>query len=390
MVGTDTVTVAGWAEDFDGLMGRVGPCFARRDLRARAGGYVRGLLGRVERKNGWQLAEYLGDATPYGVQRLLGRASWDADAVRDEVRRYAADHLLAPGEGGALVVDETGFLKKGSKSAGVQRQYSGTAGRVENCQVGVFLALAGSRGRALVDRELYLPEGWCGDRARRKAAGVPDDVAFATKPVLGVRMLDRAFAAGLRPAWVLADEVYGSDGKFRRHLEALGQPFVLAVSSQQRLWVGLRQRRVDQIADELPAAAWHRLSAGDGSKGPRAYDWAAGRLGGERPHGLVRWVLVRRSIPDPGDRAYHLCLAPPDAAGADLAVAAGMRWSVESCFEAGKQEAGLDEYEVRSWAGWHRHVTLSMLALAFLAAVRARAAGGKGGGVRLRRPTWSR
>lgn len=372
--GTDADAVVEWAADLDLLLERVGPSFSRRDLRGRAGGYVRGLLGRVERKNGWQVAEYLGDDAPYGVQRLLGRARWDADEVRDEVRRYAAEHLLAPGETGVLVVDETGFLKKGGKSAGVQRQYSGTAGRIENCQVGVFLALSGSRGRALVDRELYLPEGWCGDAARREAAGVPVDAKFATKPALALRMLDRAFAAGLEPAWVLADEVYGSDSKFRRHLEGLGQPFVVAVKGDQRLWVDLAQRRVDQIAGELPADAWHRLSVGDGSKGPRAYDWAAGRLGGERPHGLVKWVLVRRGIADPADLAYYLCLAPPGAGGADLAVAAGMRWSIESCFEAGKQEAGLDDYEVRSWDGWYRHVTLSMLALAFLAAVRAKAA----------------
>ena len=389
-MGTDAVTVEGWAADFGGLMERVGPCFARRDLRARAGGYVRGLLGRVDRKNGWQVAEYLGDATPHGVQRLLGRARWDADRVRDEVRRYAAEHLLAPGEGGVLVVDETGFLKKGDRSVGVQRQYSGTAGRIENCQVGVFLAPAGSRGRALVDRELYLPEGWCGDRARRTAAGVPEAVAFATKPALALRMLDRAFAAGLRPGWVLADEVYGNDPKFRRHLEGLGQPFVAAVGCHQRLWVGLEQRRVDAVVAGLPAAAWHRLSCGDGAKGPRAYDWAGGRLGGDRPDGLCKWVLVRRAVADPADRAYYLCLAPRDATVNGLALAAGLRWSVESCFEAAKQEAGLDEYEVRSWAGWHRHVTLSMLALAFLAAARARAAAGKGGGVRLRRATWSR
>src|SRR5215207_2223840 len=371
---TEAPVVERWSEDFGSLLDRVGPCFGRHDLRARAGGYVRGLLGRVERKNGWQVAEYLGDEKPYGVQRLLGRASWDAGAVRDEVRRYAAEHLLDGGEGGVLVVDETGFLKKGEKSAGVQRQYSGTAGRVENCQVGVFLALAGSRGRALVDRELYLPQGWCDDRARCQEAGVPGGVTFATKPALALRMVDRALAAGLEPDWVLADEVYGNDSKFRRHMEALGQPFVVAVGARQRLWVEFRQRRVDEVADELPASAWRRLSVGDGSKGPREYDWAAGRLGGERPHGLVRWVLVRRSLADPKERAYYLCLAPPGATGADLAAAAGRRWAVECCFEAAKQETGLGHYEVRSWGGWYRHVTLSMLALAFLAAVRAREA----------------
>ena len=383
-----------WGAEFDGLLMRVGPCFGRHDLRARAGRYVRGLLGRVERKNGWQLAEHLGDEKPYGVQRLLGRARWDADSVRDETRRYAAGHLLAGGEGGVLIVDETGFLKKGDRSVGVQRQYSGTAGRIENCQVGVFLALAGSRGRALIDRELYLPQGWCDDPARRGRAGVPGDVKFATKPQLALRMLDRAFAAGLEPAWVLADEVYGNDSKFRRHLEGLGQPYVVAVKGDQRLWVDFVQRRVDRVADELPADAWHRWSAGDGSKGPRAYDWAAGRLGGEGPNGLVKWVLVRRSIPDPADRAYYLCLAPPGATGEDLARAAGKRWSVECCFEAAKQETGLDQYEVRSWAGWYRHVTLSMLALAFLAAVRARAAAADSGRGRMgekgRRRTWSR
>jgi hypothetical protein len=274
---TEAPAVERWAEDFGGLLERVGPCFGRRDLRARAGGYVRGLLGRVDRKNGWQVAEYLGDEKPYGVQRLLGRASWDADAVRDEARRYAAEHLLGGGEGGVLIVDETGFLKKGDRSAGVQRQYSGTAGRIENCQVGVFLALAGAHGRALVDRELYLPDGWCQDRARCKAAGEPGGVWFATKSALALRMVDRALAAVLEPDWVLADEVYGNDSKFRSHLEGLGRPFVVAVGAQQRLWVDSRQRRVDEVAEELPASAWHRLSAGDGSKGPREYDWAAGR-----------------------------------------------------------------------------------------------------------------
>ena len=366
--------VRGWAAKFDAMMEQVGPCFSRRDLHKRADGYVRGLLGRVDRKNAWQVAEYLGEDKPYGIQRLLGRARWDADALRDEVRRYAVDHLLSEGEGGVLVVDETGFLKKGDKSVGVQRQYSGTAGRIENCQVGVFLALSGSRGRALVDRALYLPQGWCDDKPRRKAAGVPEEVKFATKPTLALRMLDRAFDAGLNPAWVLADEAYGNDSKFRHHLEALGQPYVVAVSCQQRLWMDLEQRRIDRIADELPADAWRRLSVGEGAKGPREYDWAAGKLGGERPHGLVKWVLVRRSIGEPAERAYYLCLAPAAADGKDLAAAAGARWSIECCFEETKQEAGLDEYEVRNWDGWHRHTTLSMLASAFLAAVRASAA----------------
>jgi len=376
-MGVDAATVEDWAADFEGLATQVGPCFGRRDLRERAEGYLRGLLGQVQRKNSWQVAEYLGEEKPYGIQRLLGRAHWQADAVRDELLRYSQEHLLQGQGGGVLIVDETGFLKKGEKSVGVQRQYSGTAGRIENCQIGVFLALAGSRGRALIDRELYLPESWCGDAARRQEAGVPKAVAFATKPQLAQRMLARAWAAGCKPQWVLADEVYGNDSKFRRFLEDHAQAFVLAVSSQQRLWVdlgrGLRQERVDAIADALPKRHWFRHSVAEGAKGPRVYGWAAGRLGRPDDRGLVKWLLIRRSLEDPQERAYYLCAAPAEATATDLAEAAGMRWAIESCFETAKQETGLDEYEVRHWEGWYRHITLSMLALAFLAAVRAAA-----------------
>ncbi len=211
----DAGTVRGWSKQFDEMTGRVGPCFGRHDLRSQATGYLRGLLGSVERKNSWQLSEHLGREKPYGIQRLLGRASWDADEVRDALIRYAAEHLVGPGDPGVLIVDETGFLKKGDKSVGVQRQYSGTAGRIENCQIGVFLALATSRGRALVDRALYLPESWCSDASRCKEAGVPEEVAFATKPQLAMKMLGRAFEAGLQPEFVLADEVYGNDVSVR-------------------------------------------------------------------------------------------------------------------------------------------------------------------------------
>ena len=370
---TNALAVRKWAEHFDLLRHRIGICFGRRDLRHRAEGYLRGLLGAVHRKNGWQLAEYLGDATPHGLQRLLDRARWDADAVRDELIRYAREHLLGENEPGVLIVDETGFLKKGDKSAGVQRQYSGTAGRIENCQIAVFLALLGSRGRALIDRALYLPKCWCDDPVRRTGASIPAEVKFATKPQLAMQMLRNAFGAGVRPRWVLADEVYGSDSKFRRFLEAQGQRYVLAVSCQQRLWIQMRQQRVDAIADSVPQETWFRLSVGEGSKGYRVYDWTAGQLSGQTEHGLVRWLLVRRSIEDRTERAYYLCAASADATAQDLAVAAGQRWAIETCFEAAKQETGLDQYEVRSWHGWYRHVTLSMLAMAFLTAVRAQA-----------------
>ncbi len=369
----DARTVRGWSDRFDQMIDRVGGCFGRRDLRARAVAYVGGLLGPVQRKNSWQLAEHVGASTPHGFQRLLGRASWDADALRDEVRRYACDHLLVDDEAGVLIIDETGFLKKGNKSVGVQRQYSGTAGRIENCQIGVFLSLVGSRGRALIDREVYLPKSWCDDAARLREAGVPPASRFATKPKLAQKMIGRALDAGLCPRWVLGDEVYGSDGKTRRFLDDRGQPYVLAVSRQQRLWVELVQQRVDRIADQIDASDWFRFSVADGAKGPRVYDWAAGRYGAPTEQGLRRWLLVRRSVEDPTDRAYYLCAAPPDATAQDLAVAAGQRWAIETCFQTAKQEAGLDEYEVRSWSGWYRHVTLSMLALSFLAAVRAEA-----------------
>ena len=369
--------VQGWADEFDDLWRQTGVCFSRHDLRGRAEGYVEGLLGNVGRKNGWQLAEYLGDETPHGVQRLLSRASWDADDVRDELFRYTRENLLSPNEAGVLIVDETGFLKKGDKSAGVQRQYSGTAGRIENCQIGVFLALAGSNGRTLIDRELYLPKSWCDDKERCKAAAIPENIKFATKQQLAQNMLGRAFENGIKPKWVLGDAIYGSDSKFRRFLESKSQPYVLAVSPQQRLWFNFRQKRFDDIVKDVPADAWFRMSVADGTKGPRIYDWAAGRLGIPTEGGLVKWMLFRRSVDSPDELAYYLCLSPADAIPQDLAIAAGQRWNIESCFEAAKQETGLDEYEVRSWHGWYRHITLSMLAMAFLTVVRAKANAGK-------------
>ena len=368
----DAKTVRGWSKQFDRLVDRVGPCFGRHDLRSQAEGYLRGLLGRVERKNSWQLSEHLGREKPYGIQRLLGRARWDADELRDELIRYASQHLIDEKDGGVLIVDETGFLKKGTQSAGVQRQYSGTAGRIENCQIGVFLALATPGGRGLIDRELYLPESWCEDPARRRKAGVPKKVTFATKPQLAMKMLRRALDSGLAPAFVLADEVYGSDSKFRRFLEDRGQPFVVAVSSQQRLWMGPTQERVDPIVQSIPKKGWFRMSVADGAKGPRIYDWAAARFGIPTDTGLVRWFLIRRHI-ETHEHAYYLCAAPKNATARDLAIAAGQRWAIEVCFEAGKQETGLDEYEVRSWDGWYRHITLSMMALAFLSVIRAAA-----------------
>lgn len=351
---------------------RLAPHFGRAELRDRAGAYVRGLLSGVERKNGWQLAEEAGDATPYAMQHLLDRAVWDADAVRDTVRGDARDTLATADA--VLVVDETGFLKKGTKSVGVKRQYSGTAGRIENCQVGVFLAYATDRGRALVDRELYLPQEWADDADRRAQAGVPAAVVFATKPALAQRMLERTLDGGIAAAWVVADAVYGDSRQLGMLLEAREQPYVLAVSGKAYVWAGWEQHRISDVLDGLrqdPETAWQRRSAGDGSKGPRVFDWRRIALNPPMPDGFDRWLLVRRSIDDPDALTAYTVFAPTGTTLADLAQAAGSRWQVEIGFEETKGEVGLDEYEVRSWHGWYRHITLAMVAHAVLAAMRA-------------------
>jgi SRSO17 transposase len=368
--------VEGWATEFERLCERIGPRFVRPEVRRRAAGFLRGLLGGVERKNGWQLAEHASEMTPDGMQRLLTSARWDADALRDDVRAYIVEQLGDPG--GVLVVDETGFLKKGNKSAGVQRQYSGTAGRIENCQVGVFLAYASGKGRALVDRELYLPKGWATDVDRRTEAHVPERVGFQTKPQLAQAMLERAVEVGVPAGWVTADEVYGGDGRLRAWLEEQDLAYVLAVKATQPLWADGEQGPAEVAARELvarlPAGAWRRLSAGDGARGPRVYDWA--RVGLTRPGwpGRGFWLLARRRLSD-GELAFDVCFGPARTSLAELVRIAGIRWAVEECFQAAKDQVGLDHYQVRRYDAWYRHVTLVLVAQAFLAAVRAQAAG---------------
>ncbi|MFO0878004.1 MAG: IS701 family transposase [Gemmataceae bacterium] len=364
------MTVERWADEVEAVAERIGPRFARSEPRRRAVGYLRGLLSSVERKNGWQLAEHLGDSTPDGVQHLLARANWDADAVRDDLLGYVAEHLGHPD--GVLIVDETGFLKKGTRSCGVARQYSGTAGRIENCQIGVFLAYTTKHGRALVDRTLYLPREWATDADRREEAGVPDDIGFATKIVLARRMIDRALSAGLRAQWVTADAVYGSDYHFRTALEGHGLGYVVGVRRDFAVWSGFRQVRVGTLLADIPADAWHRLSGGEGAKGPRVYDWAVSRTHSPEPDEYARWVLIRRSVSDPSEVAYFACGGPPGTTLAELARVAGARWAIEDLFALAKGDCGMDEYEVRSWTGWHRHVTLSLWALAVVAVIRSR------------------
>ncbi len=365
--------IARWRADLEALHARIAQHFRRPEVRTRVGRFLAGLLGPVERRNGWQLAEQVGERSPDGVQRLLRTARWDADAVRDDLRAYVVEHLGGPA--GVLVVDETGFLKKGTKSVGVKRQYSGTAGRIENCQIGVFLAYASPAGRAFLDRELYLPEEWIADADRRADAGVPPDVPFRTKPHLARVMLARAFSAGVPAAWVTGDEVYGNDGQFRRWLEAERQAYVLAVARSHPLWAtregAPRQVRADDLVADLPAEAWHRLAVGAGSKGPRVYDWACGRLPYETAAGWAQWLLVRRSVSAPDELAFYRVFAPADTSLEEMARVAGTRWIIEEGFEQAKGEVGLDQYEVRKWDGWYRHITLCLLAHAFLEVTRA-------------------
>lgn len=368
---TTGAEIEAWHAGLDALHGRIAHRFHRAEVRERAKRYLTGLLGRVERKNGWQLAEELGELGPRGVQRLVCGAQWEADAVRDDLQDYVREQLRNPE--GVLVVDETGFLKKGTKSAGVQRQYSGTAGRIENCQIGVFLAYATATGRALVDRELYLPEDWTADAARRKEAGIPEEVTFATKPELARRMLERTLAAGMDAAWVVGDEVYGEDAGLRRWLEARQQAFVLAISCDHQLWQDLAQRRVDALIAALPVEAWSTCSAGLGSKGERLYDWACLRLPVVAAPGMCHWLLARRSRGLTPEVAYYRAYGPAGTTVETLARVAGMRWTIEVCFEDAKGTVGLDQYEVRRYDAWYRFITLALLAHAALEVTRVRA-----------------
>lgn len=372
---TTLAQIAGWQTELEGVHARIAARFGRAEVRARAQRFLAGLLAPIERRNGWQLAEQIGEASPDGVQRLLRTADWDADAVRDDLRDYVVEQLGAAD--GVLIVDETGFVKKGRKSVGVKRQYSGTAGRIENCQIGVFLAYASPQGHAFLDRALYLPQEWADDSERRQAAGVPEATTFQTKPQLAQAMLERALAAKVPAAWVTGDEVYGNDGSLRQWLQKRGQSYVLAVACSHAVWTAsvgsLRQVRADAVVAALPADAWERVNGGAGSKGPREYDWLRLRLPHDEQAGRVQWLLARRSISQPDEIAYYRAFAPEATSLAELARVAGQRWAIEESFERAKGSVGLDQYEVRKWAGWYRHITLCLLAHAFLEVTRARA-----------------
>jgi SRSO17 transposase len=371
-----------WERELAGFKARLSAAFKRAELRRSASAFIDGALSGIARKTGWQLAEQAGLARPYRMQSLLGRSTWQADRLRDLVREEVLGTL--GDAGGVLVVDETGFLKKGTYSVGVARQYSGTAGRVENCQVGVFLGYASRFGQALIDRQLYLPEAWANDKERRRTAAVPQEVTFQTKPAIAANLIAAALDAGARCAFVLADALYGSDSRLRRMLEARGQPYVLATRSNHTLRLvtqaGLVQTDPATLAEALPSEAWATHAAGEGTKGLRLYDWARIALPWAVDAEFERWVLIRRNRRDSTDRAYYLVFARAGTTLAELAGAAGLRWTIEECFQRAKEELGLDHCEARSWHGWHRHMTLCMAAAAFLARLQAslrRAACGK-------------
>jgi SRSO17 transposase len=363
---------AAWSERFNELFAQVAGSFPNAKVRRHGRAYLLGLLSQQERKTSWQLAEFAGDATPDGLQKLLNSAPWDEDACRDALARYVVREFGDPGA--VLAPDETGFLKKGRMSAGVARQYTGTAGRVENCQVGVFLAYCAPGGaRALIDRELYLPGKWAQeDRQRCRAAGIDDEVPFATKPRLAKQMLARAAEAGVPFRWAAGDEVYGASPELREWLEEQKKGYVLAVACNATVETQAGPKRADEVTALVPEGAWQRISCADGSKGPRLYDWAL--IGTASP---AHQLLARRSL-TPGQKgelelAFFRCWSPRPVTLAELAAVAGARWAVEDCFAEAKNETGLDHYQVRRYRAWYRHITLSMLAHAFLA-VAARSA----------------
>ena len=354
----------------DRLLDPIARRFARVETRRRARKFVLGLLADLPRKNCWTIAEHAGDRDPHGMQHLLGRAVWDTDGVRDDLRDYVTGQLAD--SDAVLVVDETGDLKKGVCTAGVQRQYTGTAGRIENSQVAVYLTHAAARGHAMIDRELYLPKSWTTDPDRCDRAGVPDDVEFATKPALATGMLIRALRAGVAARWVAADEVYGADPALRAELEFHEIGYVLAIGCDRRVPTGAGLLRADALTAGLPRHAWQQLSAGPGAKGHRFYDWAWITLAApaDASDTACWWLLVRRHR-DTGECTYYRCYSPHPAPLRELVRVAGRRWTVEESFQAAKGLAGLDEHQVRRWRSWQRWTLLAMLAHALLAVIAA-------------------
>ena len=350
---------------FNELMMRFGPVYSNERGYQMFIKYVKGLMSSAERKNGWQLSEVMGESTPYAVQQYIYRGRFSADAKRDILREYIGEKIGM--EDGILVVDETGFLKQGKKSCGVKRQYSGTAGRVENCQIGVFLTYASKKGHCIADRRLYIPKEWADDPVRRKGAGIPESLQFQTKPQMALEMIQEATAAGLEYAWVTGDSVYGDYRDIRMWLEENRKCYVMSVSGKEYVWQGFENNSIGSIIKNLPTEGWFEASCGDGSKGARVYDWLTTvKINQPTIEGWKRVLLVRRSKSNPEEIRAYICFAPDDVEDQKLVEVAGTRWTVETCFKESKSEVGLDQYEVRSYAGWYKHVTLACVALAFL------------------------
>jgi SRSO17 transposase len=365
--------IVGWSRALGGLHQRIGHRFARSEARERVKRYLLGLLGRVERKNGWQLAEAIGERDPQGVQRLLNSAQWDADEVRDDLREYVLEHLGEEATG-VLIVDETGFLKKGTKSVGVARQYTGTAGETVNCQVGVFLAYASEKGAAFLDRALYLPRAWTNAPARRAEAGVPAEFVFRNKVELARKMLQRAFEAGVPAKWVVADSFYGRSHAFRAWLEERGQPYAMMVPKTNAVPLGGCRKKIERLVKRLPEGTFSEVSTARDTGGRRPWEWVCLELAPVPEKAMRRWLLIRRSLEDPEDLGFYQAYGPEGTTVKELVGTCQERWAVEECFAEAKGEVGLDHYEVRRWDAWHRHVTLSLLAHAFLAVIRRAAA----------------
>jgi SRSO17 transposase len=372
---TTFVEVWKWGQELERLHACIAPRFARPEPRRRTLAYLKGIVSTIERKNGWHLAEHAGEARPDGMQRLLNSAVWDADLVRDDLRSYILEHL--GDQEAILVIDETSFRKRGKKSAGVKQQYCGTTGRVENCQVGVFLSYVSSKGHTLIDRELYLPKEWIDDPGRRREAGIPEAIVFRTKCELAQQMIERLWKAKIPFDWVVADSVYGGNLDLRLWLEAHGYSYVLAVSCDEPVGIQTPEGRKRMTVAEAEALLlhsqdWHRLSMSCGTKGPRLFDWAViPILHGWEDDGR-HFLLIRRCLDDPSEKAYYFVFAPAGTTLVQMVKAIGQRWCIEECFETGK-EMGMEDYEVRCWIAWYRHLTLAMIVMAALAGICAAA-----------------
>lgn len=350
------------------LMNEISRVFASKSGRKLAQNYIFGLLGAAERKNGWQLAESPGYQTPYSLQQFLYRGRRDADELRNSLRKYTIDH---PGESdGVLVIDETGFLKQGKKSCGVMRQYSGTAGKVSNCQTGVFLVYTASKGFTFPDRKLCLPKEWLQEEERCREAGIPEDTEIQTKPQMALSMLQEADKAGIPFTWVTGDSVYGDYRSIRIWLESKDKSYVLCVSGKEYVWLGWKQERVSSLPENLSDDIWITESAGNGSKGERLYDWGIIPLNPPPDKPCRRWLPVRRNLTKTDELRAYVCYAPEATSLEKLIEVAGTRWTIETCFAEGKGEVGPDQYEVRSYSGWYRHITLACAAHVLLTVLR--------------------